>query len=441
MSSGRPAASGDGISRDAWLRLAACAGAAALLQMDGTIITVALPSVGDELGADSHELSYVLTAYFVAYGLALFPGGVLVDRLGSRRVGLAGLAVFAAGAVIGALAGGIGVLIASRVVQGLGAGLVSPASLAGAVSGFPAQRRGSALGIWGASSGMANLIGPVIGGLLTVAIDWRACWWFLVPASAAAAIALWRLVPREVHADESPDPAGLRQRVVAAAALVAALTFAVMIGAFYIAQQFLQLSAGYSALGAAAALTVIALLVAVGAPFAGRLSDSRGEGVTVALGFASVAVGLGVLGIPGVPLEGIGALPALVPFGLGLGMLFVPASRAALNAVPQAKHGRVSSLLSASRLLGGGLGAVLGGAALSGGVTEDHMRLALAGGAALCVVIGLPAAAELSGRFRSRAGSHANVPGQTSRIEGRRPSNRGGDAFEESPDTAGQGGR
>ena len=78
-------------------------------------------------------------------------------------------------------------------------------------------------------------------------------------------------------------------------------------------------------------------------------------------------------------------------------MLFVPASRAALNAVPQAKHGRVSSLLSTARLLGAGFGAVLGGAALSGGVTEDHMRLALAGGAALCVVIGLPAAAELSG--------------------------------------------
>jgi len=120
-------------SREAWLRLAACAGAAALLQMDGTIVTVALPSVGEELGADSHQLSYVLTAYFVAYGFALFPGGALVDRIGSRTVGLAGLAVFAAGALIGALAGSLEVLILSRLVQGVGAGLVSPASLAGAV--------------------------------------------------------------------------------------------------------------------------------------------------------------------------------------------------------------------------------------------------------------------------------------------------------------------
>jgi MFS family permease len=396
-------------ARDAWLRLAACAGAAALLQMDGTIVTVALPSVGEELDADSHQLSYVLTAYFVAYGLTLFPGGALVDRIGSRTVALAGLGVFGAGAVVGALAGSFEVLVFSRVVQGVGAGLVSPASLAGAVSGFAPERRGAALGIWGASSGVANLIGPVVGGVLTVGIDWRACWWFFVPASAAAAVAMWQLVPREVHADESPETSGLRQRVVAAAALVAALTFAVMIGAFYLGQQYLQLAVGYSPLGAAAALTLIALVVAIAAPVSGRLADSRGEGQTAALGFCLVALALAVLAVPGVPLEGLGALPLLVPFGLGLGLLFVPASRAALNAVPQAKHGRVSSLLSASRLLGAGIGAVLGGVALSGGVTEDHMRIALGAGAALCLVVGLPAAAELSNRSTAAGAASADV--------------------------------
>jgi predicted MFS family arabinose efflux permease len=298
----------------------------------------------------------------------------------------------------------------------VGAGLVSPASLAGAVSGFAPERRGAALGIWGASSGVANLIGPVVGGLLTVAIGWRACWWFLIPASAAAALALHQLVPREVYADESPEASGLRQRVVAAAALVAALTFAVMIGAFYLGQQYLQIATGYSALGAAAALTMIALVVAVAAPISGRLVDSRGEGQTAALGFCLVALALAILAIPGVPLDGLGALPMLVPFGLGLGLLFVPASRAALNAVPQAKHGRVSSLLSAARLMGAGMGAVLGGAALSGGVTDDHMRIALGVGAALCVVVGLPAAAELSGRSAA------------ARIGSRRPGSRGGAA-------------
>jgi MFS family permease len=390
------------VSRDARLRLAACTAAAALLQIDGTIVTVALPSLGDDLSVSSHRLSGVLTAYFAAYGIMLFPGGTLVDRLGSRRIALAGLGLFAAGALIGALAQSFGVLIVSRVVQGMGAGLVSPASLAGAVSGYPPERRGAALGLWGASSGLANLVGPLVGGLLTVAIDWRACWWFLVPASAAVAWAIARFVPRDVYADETPETAGLRQRVVGAAAVVAALTFVVMIGAFFIAQQYLQEVAGYSALGAAAALTVIALLVGAGAPVAGRLSDLYGERPTAMAGFAVTAAGLMLLGIPGAPLQGIGALPLLLPFGLGIGLLFAPASRAALNAVSQAKHGRVSSLLSGSRLLGAAIGSSLAGIALTGGVTSGNVHAALLIAAALCVVIGVPAAMELSPRGRSR---------------------------------------
>ena len=79
----RARSSGPPVGRDAWLRLAACAAAAALLQMDGTIVTVALPSVGRELDVGSHTLAWVLTAYFLAYGLMLFPGGSLVDRIGS----------------------------------------------------------------------------------------------------------------------------------------------------------------------------------------------------------------------------------------------------------------------------------------------------------------------------------------------------------------------
>jgi MFS family permease len=406
MRSGVSGGSSPPVSRDARLRLAACAAAAALLQIDGTVVTVALPSVGDELATDSHDLSLVLTAYFAAYALMLFPGGVFVDRLGSRRVALLGLATFAAGAVIGAVAGSFSLLVVSRLVQGAGAGLVSPASLAGAVSGYPPERRGAALGLWGASSGVANLIGPLIGGLLTVAIDWRACWWFFVPAAAVVAWALIRFVPPEVHADERPETAGLRQRVVGAAAAVAALTFVVMIGAFFIAQQYLQESAGYSALGAAAALTVIAVLVAAGAPVAGVLSDRYGERVAAMAGFAATATGLLLLGIPGAPLEGLGALPLLLPFGIGIGLLFVPASRAALNAVSPAKHGRVSSLLSMSRLLGAAVGAGLAGVALSGGVTSDHVHAALLVGAAVCALIGIPAARELSPPRERRAEVH-----------------------------------
>jgi MFS transporter, DHA2 family, methylenomycin A resistance protein len=381
------------VPRAAWTRLAACTAAAALLQLDGTLITVALPSVAHGLSVQGSSTSAVLSAYFAAYALMLIPGGELVDRFGARRLALTGLALFALGALAGALAQSFGELIGARVIQGAGAGLVSPAALAGAVSGFPAERRGAALGIWGASAGMSNLLGPLLGGLLTVAFGWRADWWALLPLAAAAAIAVARLVPSVLHTSSpSPDArAGpFVNRIVVAATVIAALTFGVMIGAFYIAEQYLQRVAGFSALGAAAALVLVALLVGVAAPLAGKLVDSRGEVVVTVIGFLGTGVGLVVLGIGGVPLDDLVTILPLIPVGLGLGMLFVPVSRAALNATPQALHGRTSAMLSVGRLLGAAVGASLAGVALSGTLTAESVHHALLIGAAVCLLIGIP---------------------------------------------------
>jgi MFS family permease len=183
--------------------------------------------------------------------------------------------------------------------------------------------------------------------------------------------------------------------VIAAATLVAALAFAVMIGSFFIAEQYLQDSAGYSPLGAAAALLVVALLVGVAAPLAGRLSDARGERLPAVTGFVLAGIGLAVLGIPGIPLHGLAPLPLLIPVGIGLGLLFAPTSRAALNAAPGASHGRVSALLSAGRLIGAGVGAGLAGLALGGGVTAGRVHEVLLGAAAVCLLVGVPAAMRL----------------------------------------------
>jgi MFS family permease len=375
--------------------LAACTAAAALLQLDGTVITVALPSVARSLHVSSSSTALVLSAYFAAYAIILFPGGRLVDRFGARGIALAGLAVFAVGAAAGAVVSSLGLLVATRVVQGVGAGLVSPAALAGAVSGFPAERRGTALGIWGASAGAANLLGPLLGGVLTVALGWRADWWALVPLALLAAWAVASHLPLIVH---EVGEAG-RQRVlsgqVVAAAFVAALTFAVMIGSFYLAEQYLQRVVGYSALGASAVLILVALLVGAAAPLAGGLADRHGERLPGVLGFLAAGAGLLILAIPGVSLHGVGTLLALVPVGLGLGLLFVPTSRAALNATEVASHGRASAILSAARLLGAALGAGLAGAALSGGPTASTVHDALAVAAALCLLAGLPAASRL----------------------------------------------
>jgi MFS transporter, DHA2 family, methylenomycin A resistance protein len=378
------------IPRWAWTRLAACTAAAALLQLDGTLITVALPKVATGLGVAASSTSIVLSVYFAAYALLLIPGGELVDRFGARRLALAGLALFAVGAVAGALSQSFTALIVARIVQGAGAGLVSPAALAGAVSGFPPERRGSALGIWGASAGTSNLIGPLLGGLLTVAFGWRADWWALVPLTLAAGVAVARLVPGTLQSGQRTDGPATVNRIVAAATVVAGLTFAVMIGAFYIAEQYLQRVAGFSALGASSALIIVALLVGAAAPLSGRLVDARGEQLPTLLGFLGAGVGLAVLGIPGVSLSGLVTILPLIPVGLGLGMLFVPVSRAALNATPERSHGRTSALLSVGRLLGAAIGSSLAGVALSGHLTAGVVHHTLLIGAGVCLLIGLP---------------------------------------------------
>jgi MFS family permease len=376
--------------------LAACTAAAALLQLDGTLITVALPTVAHGLGVKGSSTSVVLSAYFAAYALVLIPAGELVDRFGARRLALVGLAVFAVGAAAGALVTTFGQLIVARVVQGVGAGLVSPAALAGAVSGFPPERRGSALGIWGASAGMSNLLGPLLGGLLTVALGWRADWWALVPLAIAAGIGIARVVPRVVQTETGGGHPAMN-RIVMAATLVAALTFAVMIGAFYIAEQYLQRVAGFSALGASGALVLVALLVGVAAPLAGTMVDRYGERLPTLLGFLGAGVGLAILGIPGFSLDGVVTVLPLIPVGLGLGMLFVPTSRAALNATPLASHGRTSALLSVGRLLGAAVGAGLAGVALTGTLTSDTVHHALLLGAAVCLIVGIPASTAIGG--------------------------------------------
>ncbi len=389
------------VPRSAWTRLAACTAAAALLQLDGTLITVALPSVAHGLGVKSASTSIVLAAYFVAYALLLLPGGELVDRFGARRLALVGLGLFAVGAAAGAVASSLSVLIATRVLQGAGAGLVSPAALAGAVSGFPPERRGSALGIWGASAGVSNLAGPLLGGVLTVTLGWRADWWALVPLALAAGVAIWRLLPAVVHTDGGTGAHPGLNRVVLAATLIAALTFAIMIGSFYIAEQYLQRAAGFSALGASGALILVALLVGAAAPLAGRLADQRGERLPALLGFLAAGVGLVILGIPGVTLDGLVTILPLIPVGIGLGMLFVPTSRAALNATPLASHGRTSAVLSVGRLLGAGIGAGLAGLAISHAIDASTVHHTLLVGAALCFVVGIPACVLLGARQRA----------------------------------------
>jgi MFS family permease len=139
-------------------------------------------------------------------------------------------------------------------------------------------------------------------------------------------------------------------------------------------------------------LVLVALLVGAGAPVAGRLVDTHGERLPTLLGFGGTALGLGILAIPGVSLSAVVTILPLIPVGMGLGLLFVPASRAALNATPRSLHGRTSALLSVGRLVGAGAGAGLAGLALTGGAQASTVHTALLVACAVCVFVGLPMA-------------------------------------------------
>jgi DHA2 family methylenomycin A resistance protein-like MFS transporter len=382
---------GDGVSqsvpvaRAAWWGLGVCTCATAVLQMDGTMVTVAVPALARDLGVDTATVSWVLTAYFVPFALTLLPGGRLVDQVGARRVAVIGLLLFALGAVLGALAPTFGALIASRVLQGVAAGLVSPAALVGAVSGFPPERRGAALGIWGAGSGGVSLLGPLAGGLLTAGLGWRSNWWALLAISIAVGVAIARVTPspregtRQSRGDRSR--AG---RVVAICTALTGVTFLVLIGGFLVGQEYLQQVVGESALAAAATLLIGALASGITTPLAGWLTDRRGEALPIASGLVLLGGGLAILGSGVTPLYAPVTAVLLVTIGAGFGLLFSPVSRAALNAVSAAQHGRVSAWLSVGRLAGAALGAGLAGLAATGGLTVPHVRYALLGGAVIC---------------------------------------------------------
>jgi EmrB/QacA subfamily drug resistance transporter len=405
-----------------WWTLGAVSLGLFMIMLDNTVVNVALPTIQRDLGARLSELEWIVSGYALTFAAFLLTGGKLADQFGRRRVFVVGLVIFAGASLACALAPSAGFLIGARVVQGVGAALMNPATLSIISATFPPRQRGTAIGIWVGVSATALAIGPLVGGLLTEHAGWSSIFYVNVPVGAVAVLAGLLLI------DESKDTAqeqrldlpglvtsglglfsltyGLIEannhgwtsgRIVGAFAVAAILlaafvvlelrqrlpmldlslfrngTFAgantvvllvtlAMFGIFFFVSLYMQNVLGYSAVQAGAAFLPLTLLVVLVAPIAGRISDRVGSRALMATGMTLVATQLVYFSTLGAHESYWALVPGMLLGGFGMPAVMTPASAAALSGVPVDKAGVGSAVLNSSRQVGGSLGIALMGA-------------------------------------------------------------------------------
>ena len=403
--------------RRRWWALAALALAQFLVVLDASIVNIAIPTLGADLGLGPAALAWVITAYVLPFGSLLLLGGRLADRFGHRRIFLVGTAAFLGASALAGLATTGELLLAARALQGASAALLAPASLALVTRLFTSTRdRARALGIWGAVAGAGSAAGVLLGGVLTAAFGWQAVFFVNVPVGVVVLAAIPFLVRRDVPGARTRlDLAGAATVTGALVALVAGLTSAEHLG--FTDPMVIALLAGAVALGAAfVAIERRATDPLVPfATFANR-SVSAGNVVMLLLGGAMVALffalsvflqevmhldalGAGLTQLPlAVALVLVaGAVPPLVArfgvrnvlaasllvfagglawlaaapvgadflvhvlgptlaIGVGLGGAFVTATQLAVHGVDGGEAGLAGGLVNTSQQVGGALG-------------------------------------------------------------------------------------
>ncbi len=402
-----------------------------LVLLDVSIVNVALPTVRRSLEVSPAGLQWVVDAYAVAIASLLLAGGSLGDLLGHRGIVLAGLAAFGVASAGCGLAADPAMLICARSVQGAGAALLLPGSVAVIADAYPeAAERARALGVWAAVSALSLPAGPLLGGLLVSTLGWRAVFLVNLPVVAAALVAIPRLVGAGTRTPgRSLDLAGL----VAAALALGALVFAVITagrtglsagvvasgavavvagagfvaasrrardpllpvsllrvptftganavalamnlvgnGTIYLTTLYLQDVQGRDALRAGLMLVPGLLPLAVLSPVTGRITARLGPRPPMVAGLA-----LGAAGETGLLLLHRASpypllLPALVGLGVGLGLLTAAVVTAAIAAVPPDRSGLASGVNNTARQAGTALGVAVFGALAGGGDDPGH---------------------------------------------------------------------
>ncbi|MBT2274814.1 MFS transporter [Rhodococcus qingshengii] len=413
------------VDRRRYVVLATMCAGMFLVQLDVTIVNVALPHIGDGLQADLAGLQWVVDGYAVVLASLLLAGGTLGDRFGHKRVVVAGLTVFGLASVACALAPTSGGLIAARAFQGVGAALLLPGTLAVITQTFPNRgEQARAVGIWAGASALALPAGPFVGGLLVTAWGWRSVFWINVPivvlaivaaalvvrestertprpldvlgvgtaavalsatvfaviragsdgldgtlalaaGVAVIAIALFLIVERRAGDDAMLPLTLMRSRAFAAANAIAAAMNSVGIGTIFVSTLYLQGVQGKSPLTAAALMLPLFLPVAVLSPIAGRMNSRVGPIPPMLTGLICGAIG----GLNMLRLQPdssyLTVAPTLAGIGIGMGMLAAPVVAAAMRSVPPERSGVASAANNTARQAAGALGIAVFGAVAS----------------------------------------------------------------------------
>jgi DHA2 family methylenomycin A resistance protein-like MFS transporter len=469
------------IDKQTWrlpLALAALCLGQFMLQLDTTIVNVALPSIARSLHSSTGGLEWVVDGYILALASLLLTSGRIGDRTGHVRVYLVGLAIFAAGSGLCALATSIDELVCFRVLQGIGAAIELPATLALITSTFPdARRRTQAVGIWAGTGGLSLVLGPVLGGLLIRAFAWQAVFVVNLPVALLAAVLVLAAVretrapaagrldlPGQVLAAGSlamlaaaaieggregfaaplplallagggtaliafvrveqliPDPllplGYFRSRAYAAANGAGLVMGFVMFSILFLFALYFQQVAGDSPVQGGLSFIPLCGAFAIVGPIVGRLVHRVGHRAPMVAGLALIALGALMLLRTGVH-SGYGVVwPPFLIIGVGYGMTSTPMAAAVLGAVPARRAGMASSTNNTARQVGGVFGIAMLGSLLpatSGSAHAEQFTSGLHSALIVAAICALSGAALAAVQIPGHGG---RVPAVTRRCGG-----------------------
>jgi EmrB/QacA subfamily drug resistance transporter len=407
-----------------WLTLVATILGSSMALLDGSVVNIALPAIQQALHADAAATQWIVNAYLLLLGALVLIGGSAADLYGRRRIFVLGVVIFIAASIACGLSPNVVVLIVSRAVQGLGAALLTPASLAMLGATFGKHERSQAIGIWAGAGALMMAAGPLLGGWLVDQISWRAIFLLNVPlATAAAGLALrYGCESSDPHAKQldwsgaasvaiglaaitwglSAIPAsGFRDKTVLAAigvgtaflasfvviearlheramvplslfrsrnfsatnALTLLLYFALGGALYYLPFGLIRLG-GYSATQAGAALLPFALIVGFGASFAGTVADRWGPRLPLTVGPAVAAFGLAMLAFADLRQPyWVGVFPTMFLLGVGMAITVPPLTSTVMGAAGEAHAGIASGVNNAVARVAGLLAVAALGAA------------------------------------------------------------------------------